>query len=447
MNTKQIALPFVVVIAVLLAFSSPAAAYTGDYPLMTYEHDTVNGGLVFDTVTDGSKYRSLYPSVIPLELPGGRPVLYQDLTVDIPEGATVKTARLYNYYCWSCWENRNDVGIPANAKLTLTDTSTDETWTTGDLTHDYTPANVFDCPNPIVYDDVVHYWDVKNERGVWAFPSGTFAWDVTDLVTHSGTYTASICDPRDRARVGDERFVTFGFGLVVVYEDASGCSWTEYWVNEGCDVLFAGYWGVTYEEATSEAVFADPEFELEDASSATLTTVLDCSNYWMYDLNRIYFNGVHIGASHAAGARHMGVDTFDVLSLLSDEENICGIQDRYDYEGAHNAFLVVGVPIPADVRIEPETLNLNSSGKFTAFITLPEGCDVADINISTVECEGAPAIEGSIIHGKDTLRVKFNREDLREDLPTGDAVELTVTGELTDGTPFKGSDTICVIAH
>ena len=40
---------------------------------------------------------------------------------------------------------------------------------------------------------------------------------------------------------------------------------------------------------------------------------------------------------------------------------------------------------------------------------------------------------------------KFDREDLREDLPTGDEVEMTVTGKLFDGTPFEGSDTIRVI--
>jgi parallel beta-helix repeat protein len=100
----------------------------------------------------------------------------------------------------------------------------------------------------------------------------------------------------------------------------------------------------------------------------------------------------------------------------------------------------------AKVRIEPETLNLKSKGVFTAFITLPEPYDIADINVSTVECEGAPAVDYSIIPGKDTLRVKFDREDLREDLPTGDAVTMRVTGEMQTGKIFEGRDTIRVIA-
>ena len=103
--------------------------------------------------------------------------------------------------------------------------------------------------------------------------------------------------------------------------------------------------------------------------------------------------------------------------------------------------------IEAGVRIEPETLNLNSSGVFTAFITLPEKYDVKNINVSTVRCEEAPLVDHNIVQGINTLNAKFNVQDLREDLPTGDNVTMTVRGALTDGTAFKGSDIICVIAH
>jgi hypothetical protein len=102
--------------------------------------------------------------------------------------------------------------------------------------------------------------------------------------------------------------------------------------------------------------------------------------------------------------------------------------------------------LPASVRIEPETLNLNASGVFTVFITLPEGYDVADIDVNTVECEGAPALSATIsATDNGTLVVKFDRADLRDDLPAGE-VEMTVTGKLTDGTRFEGSDTVRVIA-
>ena len=92
------------------------------------------------------------------------------------------------------------------------------------------------------------------------------------------------------------------------------------------------------------------------------------------------------------------------------------------------------------ITIKPETLNLRSKGVFTAFIT-----NVTAINVSTVECEGAPAVRGMASEEDDgTYIVKFNRQDL-VNVKEGDNVTLNVTGKLNDGTPFEGNDTIRVI--
>jgi len=80
---------------------------------------------------------------------------------------------------------------------------------------------------------------------------------------------------------------------------------------------------------------------------------------------------------------------------------------------------------------------------FTAFITLPEGHDVADINLSSVECEGESAIRG-VVAG-DTFIAKFNRQDMVGILEPDGEETLTVTGELNGGLSFEGSDTIRVI--
>ncbi|KAF5421409.1 MAG: Outer membrane protein assembly factor BamB, contains PQQ-like beta-propeller repeat [Candidatus Methanomarinus sp.] len=52
--------------------------------------------------------------------------------------------------------------------------------------------------------------------------------------------------------------------------------------------------------------------------------------------------------------------------------------------------------------------------------------------------------DGSVIPGKQALEVKFKIQDL-VDVPAGDAVSLTVTGELTTGERFEGSNTVKVI--
>lgn len=101
--------------------------------------------------------------------------------------------------------------------------------------------------------------------------------------------------------------------------------------------------------------------------------------------------------------------------------------------------------INAAIKIRPETLNIASKGKFTAYISLPEGYDEADINLSTVEGEGAHAVSGKISkENGGTLIVKFNRQDLTNVQP-GNNVKMNVTGNLFDGTPFEGNDTVRVI--
>jgi hypothetical protein len=116
-----------------------------------------------------------------------------------------------------------------------------------------------------------------------------------------------------------------------------------------------------------------------------------------------------------------------------------------DNEVSRGNVLKVGVwdnTIAAGIEIKPETLNLKSPGEFTAFMTFPNGYDLASINLSTIVCQGAPAIDGNIADKK--FIAKFDREDLIGVLP-GEEVTFTVTGKLFNGTPFIGSDTIKVI--
>lgn len=100
--------------------------------------------------------------------------------------------------------------------------------------------------------------------------------------------------------------------------------------------------------------------------------------------------------------------------------------------------------ISASVDIKPEVINLNSHGKFTAFLILPAGYNPHEIDVETVECEGAIALSGHVAAQR--FIAKFAVQDLVGVSP-GPAVEFMVTGQLFDNTPFCGYDTVRVIGH
>ncbi|MBW8039352.1 MAG: hypothetical protein FVQ85_05080 [Planctomycetes bacterium] len=102
--------------------------------------------------------------------------------------------------------------------------------------------------------------------------------------------------------------------------------------------------------------------------------------------------------------------------------------------------------IPAEAKIIPRTINLASKGnRLTCYIWLPEGYNVADIDPNSVFLEEQmKAEELSVDEQKQVGIARFNREELRGIINTGE-VELTITGQLKDGTIFEATDVIRVI--
>jgi len=117
--------------------------------------------------------------------------------------------------------------------------------------------------------------------------------------------------------------------------------------------------------------------------------------------------------------------------------------------GEYHVFLMTPVSEPAieaAVDIDPDTLNLSSKGKWiTCYIWLPEGYDVVDIDHNSVLLGGEIVPEWLWCDEEEqVVMARFNRSEVQGILDVG-KVELTTTGELTDGTIFEGTDVIRVI--
>jgi hypothetical protein len=120
--------------------------------------------------------------------------------------------------------------------------------------------------------------------------------------------------------------------------------------------------------------------------------------------------------------------------------------------------------ISATIDVAPNIFNLRSKGRWiTAYIELPEGYNVVNINVSTIMLNDTIPVEPKPIaigdYDNDTipdLMVKFDRQQVINYIMANVdmsrlyeerfmTITLTVTGKLNDGTPFQGSDTIKII--
>jgi len=109
--------------------------------------------------------------------------------------------------------------------------------------------------------------------------------------------------------------------------------------------------------------------------------------------------------------------------------------------------------VEATVDIKPETLNLNMRGQWiTAHIELPEGYNVSDIDPASILLENMFGAVRSNIEDE-RLMVKFEADCVIDYLWTrllhmGSSrshIDLTIQGQLRDGTQFAGTDTITIM--
>ena len=211
-----------------------------------------------------------------------------------------------------------------------------------------------------------------------------------------------------------------------------------------------------YDGTTWSLSFTGTETGAEDVYVVTSLTVFDGKLYAGTASAKVY---VYDGSSWEP----FFDPPEDVIWSLAAYKN-----RLYAGAGAPNGKIYVSVYLSGStIDIDPDTLNLVGNGKWvTAYIELPEGYNVEDIDVLTILLDDTIGIDPDAPteigdydgDGIPDLMVKFDRVAVQEYLG-GSAttnyddetarryeVTLTITGSLFDGTFFAGTDTIWVIS-
>lgn len=316
-------------VAILALPATPASgSYAGDKPLSTVAQAEGYGKLFF-TLGDSAYSGQLNHN--------------ETYTVTfapaVDAGEEVKLARLYVYWVWS---QRENVGVYPRMELL--------------------------APHEVL-TEAVTYTDTKGFVGRYDYYSGVTVYDATrSLASTSGdgehfAVTVVNADPTGGT------FSLQGIGLLVATECRErdrNCPYIEYWINEGCDMIYADY-GITPEMATSKSYF-NGEIAVREVEKATLTTVVPSGGYVSGGEkahNTLYFNeesgwlkelpflkqllkllfGFGGGVWHdvyiADSTVQIGVDQREVTPYLKASNNFVAVQDQHDYMMVTNAILVL----------------------------------------------------------------------------------------------------------
>ena len=103
----------------------------------------------------------------------------------------------------------------------------------------------------------------------------------------------------------------------------------------------------------------------------------------------------------------------------------------------------------------PNPLNIRSNGVLPVAILGESDFDVSDIDPSTLELEGISPVRWNIEDvttpdGYDDIILKFKTQEIVDvlgDVEDGEEIELTISGNLKNGTPIEGKDVVVMIAN
>lgn len=283
-------------------------------------------------------------------------------------------------------------------------------------------------------------------------PGGNGGWDNYNIGSNKVLFNGTHYLMWYEAQPGRDTPVRTGIATSV-----DGVSWAKYSNNP---VLVAGpaQWDNRH-TGVGSVLWNGSHFLMwyngQDWSTSTtrigLATSLDGFSWTKYAQNPV----LETGSPGSWDARHVYypsvIQTGNSLLMF-----YVGREDKSPYSNRLGLAICNLPSIPAEVDINPETLNLKSQGKWiSAYIELPEGYSISEIDASTIElnntvpAELTPTVVGDHdCDGVSDLMVKFNRTEVVQYMVSQGVefsnVTLTLTGQLNDGTLFEGNGTMRV---
>jgi hypothetical protein len=327
-SSSALLLALIVLAALALPTTPASGSYAGDKPLSTVAHAEGYGQVFFmlgdSTYSGRLEYNDTYTV---------------NFDTSAVAGEDVKLARLYVYWVWS---QRENVGV-------------------------YPTMDLVACHE--VLNAAVTYTDTKGFVGRYDYFSGVTVYDCTQSLASTNRNADQFAVTVLNADPTGSTFSLQGIGLLMVTgcpERARNCPYIEYWINEGCDMIYADY-GITPEMATSTSYF-NGELAVKEVEKATLITVVPSGGYVSGGEkahNTLYFNeesgwlkelpflkqllkllfgfggGMWQDVYIADNTVQIGVDQRDVTTYLKTSNNFAAVQDQHDYMTVTNAILVV----------------------------------------------------------------------------------------------------------
>ncbi len=340
---------------------------TSEEPLDQFKYYNLNGGGVEYNVS-GAKISSFAPEATDTRIHH----------IDLPNGATVKDARLYVYW-YDKWGNYN-------------------TYPTGCLANLGVNFSGIDLMPDTVYQD-------SKAFGFYQSPKGSSVFNVTSLISGSGDYTAIV---ENIESVGGNGTTLLGEMLVVIYEGADHGNEVRIWMLEGTDYLMAADdthgskdFSVSPEEATATVSFPGGAIDPENVNTARLITVvvqgMELESDMLFNGNVIKTDAWDTPTEAYSGSK-INVEDVSVMSNLLASNNNMGFRDKGTTGmQASNAILIVeettSLPDLVVSNVYPQYIFTNLTNVLSVNVTNQGTASAAscDVNL-TITHTGGPTV-------------------------------------------------------